>query len=48
MTLLEEIQVAQRNAGEAAVIANLERQGLVPPRQNLQRELLGRCLRPEV
>jgi hypothetical protein len=28
MSLLEQIQIAQRNAGEAAVIASLERTGL--------------------
>lgn len=44
MTLLDEIQAAQRNAGEDAVIASLERQGLVPPRPNPTRDLLGRCL----
>jgi hypothetical protein len=44
MTLLNEIYIAQRNAGEDAVIANLERHGLVPPRPNPQRDLLGRCL----
>jgi hypothetical protein len=44
MSLLEQIQIAQRNAGEDAVIANLERMGLVPPRPNPQRDLLGRCL----
>jgi hypothetical protein len=33
MSLIDEIQIAQRNAGEAAVIANLERMGLVPPHQ---------------
>lgn len=44
MSLLEQIQIAQRNAGEDAVIANLERMGLVPPRTNPQRDLLGRCL----
>lgn len=30
MSLLDEIQFAQRNAGEQAVIANLQRQGLLP------------------
>lgn len=44
MSLLEQIQIAQRNAGEDAVIANLERFGLIPPRPNPQRDLLGRCL----
>lgn len=29
MSLIDEIRIAQRNAGEAAVIANLERRGLV-------------------
>jgi hypothetical protein len=29
MSILDEIYIAQRNAGEAAVIANLERLGLV-------------------
>lgn len=28
MSLIDEIRIAQRNAGEAAVIRNLERQGL--------------------
>ncbi|MCB4365435.1 DUF1566 domain-containing protein [Hydrogenophaga taeniospiralis] len=31
MSLLHEIQIVQRNAGEAAVIRNLERQGLIAP-----------------
>ena len=44
MSLLDEIRIAQRNAGEYAVIANLERMGLVQPRPNPQRDLLGRCL----
>lgn len=44
MNLLDEIAIAQRDAGEQAVIANLERQGLIPPRSNPQRDLLGRCL----
>lgn len=30
MSLLDEIYTAQRDAGEAAVIANLQRQGLLP------------------
>lgn len=30
MTLIDEIYIAQRNAGEAACIANLERLGLIP------------------
>jgi hypothetical protein len=42
MSLLDEIRIAQRNAGEDAVIANLERMGLVQP--NPHRDLLGRCL----
>lgn len=33
MSLLEQIQIAQRNAGEDAVIANLERMGLAPKPQ---------------
>lgn len=47
MSLLDEIRIAQRNAGENAVIANLERMGLVVQRMPgpyPQRELLGRCL----
>ena len=31
MSLLNEIRTAQRDAGEAVVIANLQRQGLIPP-----------------
>lgn len=31
MNLLDEIDIAQRDAGEAAVIASLQRQGLIPP-----------------
>lgn len=31
MSLLHEIQIAQRNAGEAAVIRDLERRGLIAP-----------------
>lgn len=31
MSLLHEIQIAQRNAAEAAVIRSLERQGLAAP-----------------
>jgi hypothetical protein len=30
MSLLDEILTAQRDAGESAVIANLQRQGLIP------------------
>lgn len=30
MSMLDDVRIAQRNAGEAAVIANLERLGLVP------------------
>ncbi|OLP04516.1 hypothetical protein [Rhodoferax antarcticus] len=44
MSLLNKIYLAQRNAGEDAVIANLERMGLVQPRQTPQHDLLGRCL----
>lgn len=32
MSLIDEIRIAQRNAGEAAVIASLQRQGLATPR----------------
>lgn len=35
MSLLDEIQIAQRNAGEAAVIANLDRLGLVSDEEKL-------------
>lgn len=31
MSILNEIYTAQRDAGEAAVIASLQRQGLIPP-----------------
>ena len=44
MSLLDEIRIAQRNTGEDAVIANLERMGLVPKRPDPMRDLLGRCL----
>lgn len=44
MSILDEIRIAQRNAGGEACIANLERLGLVTPRPNPQRDLLGRCL----
>ena len=30
MSIIDEIHIAQRNAGEAVVIANLQRQGLIP------------------
>lgn len=30
MSMLDDVRIAQRDAGEAAVIANLERLGLVP------------------
>lgn len=44
MSLLDEIRIAQRDAGESAVVANLERMGLVQPRPNPQLDLLSRCL----
>lgn len=44
MSLIDEIYIAQRNAGEEAVIANLERMGLVTKRPDQMRDLLGRCL----
>ncbi len=44
MTLMEEIYIAQRNAGELAVIANLERQGLVPKKDQPRAGVLQRCL----
>jgi hypothetical protein len=43
MLLLEQIQIAQRNAGEDAVIANLERLGLVPPRPKSPEYMQGRA-----
>lgn len=51
--LIDQIQQAQRDAGEAVVVAHLERQGLVPPSTKPteaaladahSRQLLLRCL----
>ncbi|OLP04615.1 hypothetical protein [Rhodoferax antarcticus] len=41
MTLLDEIYIAQRNAGEDAVIADLECMGLAPLRPSSQRALMS-------